>query len=831
MTEASWPQTGLPVEAILPELTQVLATRGMAVLTAPPGAGKTTLVPLALLNQSWLAGRKIIVLEPRRIATRAAARRMAALLGESVGETVGYRVRLDSKVGPRTRIEVVTEGLYLRRLQADPALAEVGAVLFDEFHERSVDSDLALALTLEARGALRDDLRLAVMSATLEAEAVARLLGDTPIVRSEGRLHPVEVRHLDRPTGPRIEGAVADAVLRALGEAAGDVLVFLPGAREIRATQRALEGRLPRDVALYPLYGDLTAAEQDAAIGYRPGGPRRVILSSAIAETSLTIEGVRAVVDSGLSRVPRYDPATGMSRLDTVRVTLASAEQRRGRAGRLAPGICYRLWPEAESRGLLPFNTPEILNADLAPLALELARWGAGDAATLAWLDPPPAPALAVARELLAELGALDEAGRITAHGNAMLDLGLHPRLAHMLLRGCELGQGWIACEIAALLEERDIARGAGNADLRHRLLALRGDRASVDRGALARVREGARDLARRLGLREKGGDVEAAGRLVSLAYPDRIAQARGAPGRFRLAGGGGGVLPAEDALSRARWLAVAATDGDRREARIFLAAPIDLDDVEALHGEAIREVRRVEWDAQAEAVIARAEKRLGQLVLAQKPLSAAGEAVATAVLGFIRQSGLDVLPWTPELQRLRERVAFLRRVEGEGSSLPDLSDAALLATLETWLVPYLTGVTRRAHLAGIDLAGAIEAQLGYAARKHLDAAAPTHLTVPSGSHIPLDYGSGDAPVLAVRLQELFGAVDTPTVAGGKVPVLLHLLSPAHRPLQVTRDLAGFWRGAYAEVKREMKGRYPKHHWPDDPLAAAPTARAKRRGD
>jgi ATP-dependent helicase HrpB len=830
MTNASWPRTGLPVEAVLPDLLQALAARGTAVLTAPPGAGKTTVVPLTLLGEPWLAGRKIIVLEPRRIAARAAARRMASLLGEAVGETVGYRVRLDTKVGPRTRIEVVTEGLYLRRLQADPALADIGAVLFDEFHERSVDSDLALALTLEARGALRDDLRLAVMSATLEAEVVARLLDDAPVVRSEGRMFPVEVRHLDRPSGPRVEGAVTDAVLRALSEAEGDLLVFLPGAREIRATQRALESRLPHGIALHPLYGDLPAAAQDAAISYRPGGPRRVILSSAIAETSLTIEGVRVVIDSGLARVPRYDPATGMSRLDTVRVTLASAEQRRGRAGRLAPGICYRLWPEAESRGLLPFNTPEILNADLAPLALALARWGAADANSLAWLDPPPAPALAVARELLRDLGALDHDGRITAHGSAMLELGLHPRLAHMLLRARESGEGWVACEIAALLEERDIARGLGDADLRHRLLALRGDRAGVDRTAMARVRESARDLARRLGVRDKEGDVEAAGRLVSLAYPDRIGQARGATGRFRLAGGGGGILPPEDALSRESWLAVAATDGDRRDARIFLAAPISLDDIETLHADAIQEVRRVEWDTQADAVVARVERRLGQLVLAQKPLPLTGEEVTAALIGFIRQAGLDVLPWTPELKRLRERVAFLRRVEGEGSVLPDLGDEALLTSLETWLAPFLVGVTRRAHLAGIDLRSAIEAQLSYAARKHLDTAAPTHIAVPSGSNIPVDY-SGDVPVLAVRLQEMFGASETPTVADGKVPVLLHLLSPAHRPLQVTRDLAGFWRGAYADVKREMKGRYPKHHWPDDPLAAVPTARAKRRGD
>lgn len=474
---------------------------------------------------------------------------------------------------------------------------------------------------------------------------------------------------------------------------------------------------------------------------------------------------------------------------------------------------------------------PEILNADLAPLALELARWGTADAAGLAWLDPPPAPSLAVARDLLTGLGAIDEAGRITAHGSAMLELGLHPRLAHMLIRARERGQGGLAAEIAALLEERDIARGANDADLRHRLLALRGDRAGgIDRGAAMRVREVARELARRLGVKERGGDVEAAGALISLAYPDRIAQARGGPGRFRLAGGGA-VLAPEDALARASWLAVASTDGDRREARIFLAAPLDLSDIEELHADAIRDEARVVWDAQAEAVVAQRERRLGQLVLAQAPLKDAGDRALAAVIEFIRKAGLAVLPWTPELRKLQARVAFLRRAEGEGSDLPDLSDAALLEGLETWLAPYLSGVTRRSHFAGIDLAGALGACLSFAQRRHLDGAAPTHVTVPSGSHIPIDYGAGEVPVVAVRLQEMFGATETPKLADGRVPVLLHLLSPGHRPLQVTRDLAGFWRGAYAEVKREMKGRYPKHPWPDDPLSAPPTARAKRRGD
>ncbi len=826
---------GLPVEAAIPELLAALDSAGAAVLVAPPGAGKTTLVPLALLDHARSGDGRIIVLEPRRIAARMAARRMADLLGESVGETVGYRVRLESRVGPRTRIEVVTEGLFLRRLQSDPALTGIAAVLFDEFHERSVDTDLALALTLEARGALHDDLWLVVMSATLEAEPIAGLLGGVPVVRSEGRAWPVAQRWLGRPAGPRIEAAVAEAVLKALREEEGDLLAFLPGGAEIRRTVAHLDGRLPAGTVALPLYGDLPAAAQDEAVRFRSDGPRRVILATAIAETSLTIEGVRIVVDAGLSRVARYDPAAGMNRLETVRVTQASAAQRAGRAGRTAPGVCFRLWDEAEHRGLLAFNAPEILSADLAPLALELARWGTTEAGSLSWLDPPPAPALSMARALLGGLGALDRAGRITPHGTAMLDFGLHPRLAHMVLAGAGMGMGGLACDLAGLIEERDILRRVRDADLRHRVAVLRGLRdAGADQTVLARIRAVARDLRRRLpgGDARGDGDVDDAGALVSLAYPDRIGRRRGGPGRYQQSGGGGAALDEADPLARAEWLAIAATDGDRREARVFLAAPITRETVETLHAEAIVSEDRVAWDDRAGAVVAARERRLGRIVIAQEPLGdAAADRVLEALLAWIARTGLDVLPWSAAALRLRRRVEFLRRAEGEGSDLPDFGDAALLRGLADWLGPHLHGIGRRSQLEGIDLAAILSAALSYEQRRRLDAEAPTHVTVPSGSQVALDYESGEVPVLAVRLQEMFGAVDTPRLARGRVAVVLHLLSPAARPLQVTSDLAGFWRGAYAEVRREMRGRYPKHHWPEDPLSAVPTARAKRRGD
>ncbi len=832
----------LPVGDALPALRAALAAAGAAVLQAPPGAGKTTLVPLALLGAPWLAGRRILMLEPRRLAARAAARRMAEMLGEAVGDSVGYRTRLDTRIGPTTRIEVVTEGILLRLIQDDPALDGIGLVIFDEFHERSLDADLGLALALETRRHLREDLRLLVMSATLEGEPVARLLGDAPIIASAGRSFPVEIRYLERPPPDRLEAVVAATVRRALVEEEGSLLVFLPGGGEIRRVERRLaETGLDPEVILAPLYGDLPQAAQDAAIRPAPPGRRKIVLATPIAETSLTIDGVRVVIDSGLRRAPRFDPASGMTRLETMRISQASAEQRRGRAGRLAPGVCYRLWREAEQAQLRPQTLPEIVEADLAPLALELARWGAADPAALDWLDPPPAAAYAQARTLLQELGALDAAGRITAHGRDMAALGLHPRLAHMMLMAKRQGLGQLAAAVAALLGERDIlkaAPGQRDADLRLRveLLRERGEARhlppglSFDRGTAERARQGARQLAQQLRL--QGGesvDARATGRVLALAYPDRIAQRRpGAPGQFRLSNGRGAELPPADALAGEEFLAIADLDGERRVARIFLAAPLDRAELEADFTDAIETTAIVQWDGREQAVMARRQQRLGALVLKDEPLAdAPAEQITAAMLQGVRELGLAALPWTREAEGLRQRVQFLWRLEGEAAGWPDLSDAALLASLETWLGPFLAGITRRAQLDRLDLAAILRAQLSWEQLQALDRLAPTHVAVPSGSRLPIDY-SGEAPVLAVRLQEMFGARETPAVAAGRVPLLLHLLSPAGRPLQVTRDLAGFWSGSYPAVRSEMRGRYPKHPWPEDPLSAPPTARAKR---
>ncbi len=839
---ASWSSL-LPVGEALPALAAALAGAGAAVLQAPPGAGKTTLVPLALLDAPWLKRRRIVMLEPRRLATRAAARRMAEMLGEPVGATVGYRTRLDTRIGTATRIEVVTEGVLLRLIQDDPSLDGIGLVIFDEFHERNLDGDLALALALETRRHLREELRLLVMSATLDGEPVARLLGGAPVVTSTGRSFPVDLVHLERPPPERLEAAIAATVRRALAEETGSLLVFLPGGAEIRRVERLVAAaERGAEIVIAPLYGDLPQGAQDAAIAAPPPGRRKLVLATPIAETSLTIEGIRVVIDSGLRRAPRFDPASGMTRLETVRISQASAEQRRGRAGRLAPGICYRLWREAEQAQLRPFTAPEMLEADLAPLALELARWGAGDPAALGWLDPPPAAAFAQGRELLRELGALDAAGRITAHGRAMTAIGLHPRLAHMALVARERGQGRLAAEIAALLGERDIlkaAPGRRDADLRLRLELLRDPAGArqlfpgfaLDRGAAERARQSARQLQRQLRRRDAAtappGD---AGRVLALAYPDRIAQRRpGAPGQFRLSGGSGAELPPADPLAAEEFLAAAELDGERRVARIFLAAPLSRTEIEEDFAAAIETVESIAWDSREQAVRARRQERLFALVLKDEPLLApAPERVAAAMLDGIRELGLAALPWRAEAEALRRRVLFLRRLEGD-AAWPDLDDAALLASLPDWLGPSLAGITRPAQLERLDLRDILGARLSWEQRQALDRLAPTHIAVPSGSRLPIDYGAGEVPVLAVRLQELFGARDTPAIAGGRIKLLLHLLSPAGRPLQVTRDLGGFWQGSYPAVRGEMRGRYPKHPWPEDPLAAPPTARAKRR--
>ncbi|HLG47963.1 MAG TPA: ATP-dependent helicase HrpB [Reyranella sp.] len=797
----------LPVDEALPRLQAVLAERPAAVLVAPPGAGKTTRVPLVLLDAAWLDGRKIIMQEPRRLAARAAARRMAATLGEAVGETVGYRVRLDSKVGPRTRIEVVTDGLFLRMLQDDPSLENVGCVIFDELHERGLETDLSFALVRESQQALREDLRVIAMSATLDPGPVSERLGGAPVVESAGRMFPVATRYLDREAGGRFEDTVATAVRTALAQESGSALVFLPGVGEIRRVEERLQG-LAATVDVAPLYGDLSPADQDRAIAPSPPGRRKIVLATSIAETSLTIEGVRIVIDGGLMRVPRFSARSGMTRLETVRVSQASADQRRGRAGRLEPGICYRLWTEEAQRGLLPFTPPEILDADLAPLALELAAWGVTDASTLPWLTPPPASALATARTLLLDLGAIESGGAITPHGRAMVRLGQHPRLAHLVLKGRALKQGKVAALIAAILGERDFLRER-DVDLRHRVdLALNGRAPRL-------INEAARRLTAR-DARDEAPDPSMTGALLALAYPDRIGRRRaGTANRYLLSGGRGAALPEGDPMSNEEFVVVADLDGAAQDARIFLAAPITLAEIEELYGERIVDEEIVDW--RDGSVVARRRRRLGALVLEDKPINRPDpEKVKAAMLAGLRQRGL---PWTDELQAWRQRIAFLRHVD---QSWPDLSDEALLQSLD-WLEPFVDGAARR-----IDFASAVKALVPWDRQRQVDSLAPTHIEVPSGSHVPVDYANPAEPTLSVRLQEMFGLTDTPRIAN-RVPVTIHLLSPARRPVQVTRDLASFWKSAYRDVKAELKGRYPKHYWPDDPLIAEPTARAKPR--
>jgi ATP-dependent helicase HrpB len=834
----------LPVEEALPELRAALAARTAVVLQAPPGAGKTTLVPLALLDEPWLAGRKILILEPRRLAARAAAARMSQLRGEEIGGTVGYRIRFDSKVSPTTRIEVLTEGILTRRLQSDPELDGVGLVIFDEFHERHLHADLALALCLDSQRALREELRILVMSATLDGAAVAKLLGDAPIVTSEGRSHPVELHYLPRdPEGP-LPDTVVQAIQRALREREGDVLVFLPGAWEIRRTQELLGASL-RDapVSIMPLYGDLPWEQQDRAI--RPlAGRRKIVLATPIAETSLTIEGVRAVVDSGFARVPQFDPKSSLSRLVTQRIARANAEQRAGRAGRTAPGVCYRLWSETTQRGLIPQPIPQIRAADLAPLALELAAWGVKDAGQLAWLDPPPGPAMVQARALLADLDALDGDGRVTDIGRGMVRLPLHPRLAHMLRAAEGIGLEATACDIAALLSERDVlvAERRRSCDFSARLEALASFRREGRQGAsshgadangCARVDQAARQFRRIVAAGEAPYEVvaEEVGLLLAFAYPDRVALQR-VPNetRYLLANGRGARLPDEEIRLRQPLIVAASLNAADVEGLIYLAAPVDVEDLRVNLGSHFTSAERVYWHERDEAVIASREERFGALVLAAKPLADPDpEKRRAAMVEGVRRLGVEALPWTPMLRQWQARVLSMRAwLPDEG--WPDVSDAALLAGLDAWLAPFLDGITRRDQLARVDLAAALHALLEWKQQQRLEEGAPTHLEVPSGSRLRLEYApDGASPVLAVKLQEMFGCADTPRVAFGRVPVTLHLLSPARRPIQVTQDLRGFWDRTYAEVKKELKGRYPRHPWPEDPWNALPTARTRRR--
>ncbi|HLZ65207.1 MAG TPA: ATP-dependent helicase HrpB [Aliidongia sp.] len=816
----------LPIRAALPALLAALTRHPNAVLQAPPGAGKTTGVPLALLNESWLDGGKIVMLEPRRLAARAAARRMAALLGEPVGETVGYRVRLETRVSRRTRIEVVTDGVFTRLIQDDPGLDGIGAVLFDEFHERRLETDLGLALTLDAQAGLRPELRLVAMSATLDAGPVAALMGDAPVVTSEGRAFPVEIRHLPAPAPGRLAEAVADAVDQALAEPGG-LLVFLPGGGEIRRVQRLLESRrLPPGTDLLPLYGDLDPTAQDRALTPAPSGRRKIVLATSIAETSLTIDGVRQVIDAGLARGARYDPRTGMVRLETSRVSQAAATQRAGRAGRTEPGIAWRLWPEAQHRALAPRPEPEIAQSDLAPLVLELAQWGLADAGALRLLDPPNPAAFATARRLLEDLGAFDESGRLTAHGRRMAELGLTPRLAHMVLTAADQGTGVLAAAIAAALGERDIA--GRDADLRARLELIE---RPAGNDAARRAREIARRLARQIDLPWGPVDPAGAGAVLALAYPDRIAKRRAETGRFRLSGGQGAFLPEQDPLAGADFLAVADLDGQAPDARIWLAAPLSQAELELALSERIRIDDEVVFEPATRSVQARRRRRLGALVLGDAPLpKPRPEAVTAALVDGIRQAGLAVLPWTEAAATFRRRVAFLARLDGDGSAWPALDDTALIDGLADWLGPALDGKRSLGDLANLDLLALLRDRLDWNQLQALDRLAPTHVTVPSGSRIAIDYGEDEAPVLAVKLQEMFGLAETPTVAGGRVRLKLHLLSPARRPIQVTSDLGGFWAGSYKAVRADLRGRYPRHPWPDNPLEAPPTARAKPRG-
>ncbi len=830
----------LPIAPHLPQVTEALARGGAAVLQAPPGAGKSTAVPLALLDASWLAGRGIVMLEPRRLAARAVATRMAALLGEPVGRRVGYRTRLETRVSRETRLAVVTEGVLTRMLQSDPALEDTGLVIFDEFHERSLVADLGLALALDAKAHLREDLRLLVMSATLDAAAVAGLLGHAPVITAEGRAFPVETRHLPRAEPQTLARDVARAIRLALEEPAGDVLAFLPGAPEIHRVARLLaEGGLPAGVAVHPLFGDLPPDAQDAALAPAAPGRRKIVLATAIAETSLTIEGVRIVVDCGFARRARFDPVTGMSGLATTRVSRAAADQRRGRAGRTGPGLCLRLWREEDQRSLEPATPPEILEADLAPFALDLAAWGVTDPAALRLLDPPPAPALAQARELLRVLGALDGDGTLTPHGRRMAGFGAHPRLSHMILEGARRGLGPLACELAAVLSERDLLRGPGaraDADIRTRVEALHGAPppagASVDPGARARAQRLARQWQEELGVTAgRGGSTQQAGLLLALAYPDRIGSRRGGAGRFLLSGGRGAFLAEMQALSQADWLVAAELDAGEREARIFLAAPLAREDIDAGLAALVGESEVIRWDAREGAVLARRERRLGALLLDESALAAADPGrVLGALLEGLRGAGMQALPWTKAATALRERAEFVRRHLGDAE--PDwaaLDDGSLMDSLADWLAPWLDGVTRLSHLGSVDLHAALAARLGHARLRRLDELAPTHLAVPSGSRIPIDYSDPDAPAFAVRLQEVFGLVETPRIAGGRVPLTISLLSPAQRPVQVTRDLGSFWRSGYAEVRKELKGRYPRHYWPEDPHSATATRRVRPR--
>lgn len=821
----------LPIEDVLPEIAAALASGTSAVLVAPPGAGKTTRVPLSLLEAPWLAGRKILLLEPRRLAARAAAERLASLLGEKVGDRVGLRARLDTRVGSKTRIEVVTEGVFTRLILADPELTDVGAILFDEFHERSLDADLGLALALDARAGLREDLRVLVMSATLDGARVAELLGNAPVIASEGRAFPVETRYLGQGSGARIEDRVADAVRMTLASEPGSILAFLPGQGEILRVVERLDARaLPPDVDVVALFGALDARDQQRAIAPPPPGHRKVVLATSIAETSITIDGVRVVIDSGLERSPRYEPDVGITRLVTQRVSRASADQRRGRAGRTEPGVCLRLWDEPQTAGLLPFREPEIKAADLTGLLLDCAAWGVADPLTLAWLDPPPTGALAAARTELVTLGALDERGALTDLGRRLRRLPVPPRLARMIVGAAQTGSAVGAAMIAAVLVERGL--GGSGTDLDQRLASFARDRSrrAGDMRALARgwAKIADDDVESR---RAPASDPQSTAALLATAYPDRIAMARGAPGQYLLANGRAAMLDAADPLALSPLLVVAEVSGVAARARILLAASTNEAEVRAIAADRIVVSEDSAFDAASAAVRTRRTERLGAIVLKSetRPTRPSPD-VATLLARGIASLGIDRLPWSSGQRQLRTRVAFVRAAAKRPDEWPDLSDAALAATVTDWLAPFLGSVTSLAGINADLLATALDALLPWSFRDNLGALAPTHFTAPTGKHHPIDYEGEGAPILAIRVQELFGLTVHPAIANGRLPLTLHLLSPAHRPIQITRDLPGFWAGSWGDVRADMRGRYPKHPWPEDPRSAPPTSRAKPRG-
>ncbi|MBR0954190.1 ATP-dependent helicase HrpB [Bradyrhizobium canariense] len=818
--------TPLPIDAVLEDLSRTLEAHNAAVLVAPPGAGKTTRVPLALLDAPWVKGKKIILLEPRRIAARASADRMAKSLGERPGETVGYRVRFGSKISRATRIEVVTEGIFTRQILDDPELSGIAAILFDEFHERSLDADMGLALARDAQQGLREDLRILVMSATLDGARVAKLLGEAPVVESEGRAFPVETRYVGRKADAPVERQMADAIASALRADSGSVLAFLPGAAEIRRTQNFLGERVQdASIEIVPLFGALDAAVQDRAISPAPKGTRKVVLATSIAETSLTIEGVRIVVDSGLARVPRYEPDIGLTRLETVRVSRAAADQRRGRAGRTEPGVCYRLWDEPQTASLAPYTQPEILSADLSSLVLDLAQWGIADPSALSFLDPPPQPAWKEAKSLLSELNALDGDGRITAEGKSLRALALPPRLARMIVDSHRVGEGEAAAEIAAIITERGL--GGDSVDLEHRRDQFRRDRSP----RAASARDLARRWASQVAASEKAttgeGDLST-GLMLAYAFPDRVARNRG-NGSFVLANGRGAAVDQTSSLARAPYIAIGEMTGTAASGRILLAAQITQDDIEQHFAEHIESVDEISFDRGAMALRARRKRAMHAITLSEATLAVSpSEDTARIFADGLIAAGLDRMPWSKAARQWRDRVMFLRKAEGD--SWPDLSDDGLIARRDDWLVPALYDKIALKDISAGDLSDALMALLPWEMRARLDREAPTHFEAPTGSVLAIDYEAEQGPTIAVRLQELFGLNTHPSIAAGKVPLVLELLSPAQRPVQVTRDLPGFWRGSYSAVRSDLRGRYPRHPWPEDPANALPTRRVKPRG-